>query len=86
MVPGGARGNYASYGERIDLPEGYVRDLMCDPQTSGGLLVAVAPEHAKGVEQLLSSRGMPSQAIGRMLSAEERDLDEITVTYRATVD
>ena len=86
MVPGGARRNYASYGERIDLPEGYVRDLMCDPQTSGGLLVAVAPEHAKGVEQLLSSRGMPSQAIGRMLSAEERELDEITVTYRATVD
>src|SRR5690606_177407 len=43
-VPGGTGRNYESYGERI-APIGQDRiNLLCDPQTSGGLLVAVAPE------------------------------------------
>jgi len=83
MVPGGARRNYASYGQHLDLPEGYLRDLLCDPQTSGGLLVAVAPEHADAVAALLYDRGLPSRPVGRMKSAEESQDDSApTVTYR----
>lgn len=41
-VPGGTLRNFDSYGERIaPLPE-VQKLLLCDPQTSGGLLVAVA--------------------------------------------
>ena len=65
-VPGGARRNYASYGSRIEVPEGFTRDLMCDPQTSGGLLVSVAPESAAAVSSLLQSQGLPHQPLGRM--------------------
>ena len=83
MVPGGARRNYASYGKHLDLPEGYLRDLLCDPQTSGGLLVAVAPEHADGVANLLAERGMPSAPVGRMLASDEAAGSGATVTYRS---
>lgn len=43
-VPGGTQRNFDSYGDRIAPISDAQRDLLCDPQTSGGLLVAVAPE------------------------------------------
>ena len=82
MVPGGARRNFASYGEHLDLPEGYLRDLLCDPQTSGGLLVAVAPDQAHEVQALLANHGMPSTPVGRMLQKDEVLADRVTVAYR----
>ena len=69
-VPGGARRNYASYGSRIDVPEGYTRDLMCDPQTSGGLLVSVCPDCADQVAQVLKEGGMPHEPVGVMRASE----------------
>ena len=82
MVPGGARRNVASYGEHLDLPEGYLRDLLCDPQTSGGLLVAVAPDHAQEVQVLLAKHGMPDAPVGRMLLENEVLAGGVTVAYR----
>jgi selenide,water dikinase len=56
----GASGrNWASYGQDVHadtLPD-WRRDLLCDPQTSGGLLIAVAPEHAEAVMALARSQG-----------------------------
>lgn len=43
-VPGGTLRNFESYGDRIGTLTDAQRDLLCDPQTSGGLLVAVSPE------------------------------------------
>ncbi len=43
-VPGGTMRNFESYGDRIGALSDAQRDLLCDPQTSGGLLVAVSPE------------------------------------------
>ena len=44
-VPGGTRRNFASYGGHLDWEgvDAFVRDVVCDPQTSGGLLVSVDP-------------------------------------------
>ncbi|MNG27220.1 Selenide, water dikinase [compost metagenome] len=36
--------NFDSYGEKIAPISDAQRDLLCDPQTSGGLLIAVTPE------------------------------------------
>ena len=63
-VPGGTKRNWASYGHRIAPVEGFARDILCDPQTSGGLLVAVAPEAALEVEAVLAAAGLPSAAVG----------------------
>ena len=51
--------------------------IICDPQTSGGLLIAVDPEYAGEVEDLLSRHGLESQSIGMM---ENRSKTLVRVT------
>ncbi len=68
-VPGGARRNWASYSDRVESPEGFTRDLLCDPQTSGGLLVSASPAAAPDVATLLAAAGLPHRPIGRMTAA-----------------
>ena len=43
-TPGGTDRNYESYGKKIGSLTDVQRALLCDPQTSGGLLVAVTPQ------------------------------------------
>jgi selenide,water dikinase len=57
---GASKRNWASYGEAVELPAGlpvWQRDLLCDPQTSGGLLIACAPEALPDVLDLVRRRG-----------------------------
>ena len=65
----GASGrNWASYGACVRGADGLAewrRDLLCDPQTSGGLLIAAGPEAARSVLNLLQSRGFAAAAVGR---------------------
>ena len=63
------RRNFASYGAHLDLPEGFKRDLLCDPQTSGGLLVSVDPCSADEVSNVLNEAGLPSNVIGQIVEA-----------------
>ncbi|MBS0409277.1 MAG: selenide, water dikinase SelD [Proteobacteria bacterium] len=67
---GAAVRNWASYGEAVNLPPGFEdwrRDLLCDPQTSGGLLIAAAPEAAEAVLSLARAQGFGRAAIvGRL--------------------
>jgi selenide,water dikinase len=63
---GAAGRNWASYGQEVKLPADsgdWRRDLMCDPQTSGGLLVAVAPEGVAKVLDLLRVSGFDRAAV-----------------------
>ena len=56
--PGGARRNWESYGEHADLGHEEQRHVLSDPQTSGGLLVAVAPAALAEVTALLQQQGL----------------------------
>jgi selenide, water dikinase len=49
--PGGTARNFESYGHKISPLSDEQRNILCDPQTSGGLLIAVAPQ---GREEFLS--------------------------------
>ena len=40
-IPGGTRRNWKSYGHKVNAISERTLSLLCDPQTSGGLLVAV---------------------------------------------
>jgi selenide,water dikinase len=63
---GAAGRNWASYGGEVALAPGiadWKRDLMCDPQTSGGLLVAVAPDGVAKVLQLFRAAGFDRTAV-----------------------
>lgn len=68
---GASSRNWESYGAAVrlfdDLPE-WRRDLLTDPQTSGGLLIAVAEESASLILELVRSRGFEGAAVvGRLL-------------------
>ena len=57
---GASKRNWASYGHEVDLPErlnDWRRNLLCDPQTSGGLLIACAPDTEAQLLGLLHLRG-----------------------------
>jgi len=70
-VPGGTGRNFDSYGQRI-APLGQDRiDLLCDPQTSGGLLVAVAPGAEDEFLAAAAQSGLALEPIGELV--ERRD-------------
>ncbi len=73
-IPGGTRRNQASYGADLDT-EGvsdFDRDLLCDPQTSGGLLISAAPSVKSEVEGVLEQAGCFAQPVGEVLSGKGR--------------
>lgn len=63
-IPGGTFRNWDSYGQHIRLTDPNTRNILCDPQTSGGLLIAVDPKGCDEVEQLLRSHQLPYTSIG----------------------
>lgn len=67
---GAAVRNWASYGDAVATPDGLTdwrRDLLCDPQTSGGLLIAVGPEAAEQALELCKSHGfLRASFVGRL--------------------
>jgi selenide,water dikinase len=68
FVTGASHRNWASYGNEVRLPAGYAewrRHLLTDPQTSGGLLIACAPERADAIARSIREAGYPAaQVIG----------------------
>jgi selenide,water dikinase len=65
-VTGASTRNWDSYGDSILLPEGlalWQRQLLTDPQTSGGLLVACAPDRAERILGRIVEAGYPSARI-----------------------
>jgi selenide, water dikinase len=57
-IPGGTNRNWDSYGTHVQLADEKQKDVLCDPQTSGGLLVAVKPAARKEFEELLRTEGL----------------------------
>jgi len=72
-IPGGSGRNYASYRELISELTEQQQQIVCDPQTSGGLLVAVSPHACREVEALLAQQGLYNRSIGQLVSNEQQD-------------
>jgi selenide, water dikinase len=66
FVTGASHRNWSSYGSDVtvpaEIPE-WRRHLLTDPQTSGGLLVAVAPERSAAALATIRASGCPFAAI-----------------------
>lgn len=67
-VPGGTKRNWASYGHHIQELDDPTKFLLCDPQTSGGLLVAVDPAQQAAFEALWTKLdlGIEARPIGKL--------------------
>ncbi|MEO6914597.1 MAG: selenide, water dikinase SelD, partial [Chitinophagaceae bacterium] len=59
-VPGGTQRNWSSYGHKVSVLTDEQRDVLADPQTSGGLLVAVSEDGVEEFEALLKREGLAS--------------------------
>ncbi len=68
-VPGGTERNFASYGHLMGDMSREVRNLLCDPQTSGGLLLAVTPDAEDDVKATAAEFGIDLTAIGELVEA-----------------
>jgi selenide,water dikinase len=60
-IPGGTLRNWASYGQKIKRATETQQQILADPQTSGGLLIAVTPDARGEVERLLQSQNLPAE-------------------------
>lgn len=67
LIPEGSRRNLAAYRGRIEggLSEEELL-LLCDAQTSGGLLIAIPPDRASELEKGFASRGVVFWHIGEL--------------------
>jgi selenide,water dikinase len=62
-IPGGTGRNWASYGHKVKSITDRQKHILADPQTSGGLLVAVEPDKCQEFEQVLRENGIPEKNI-----------------------
>ncbi len=63
-IPGGTHRNWGSYGHKLNLPEAEQRNILCDAQTSGGLLIAVSDDCVKQVEEILKQQNLIAHSFG----------------------
>ena len=61
-IPGGTNRNWDSYGHKIGEITERQKHILADPQTSGGLLVAVEPKHSAEFEALLRENEIPEES------------------------
>lgn len=73
-IPGGTHRNWDSYGEKIGAITDFQKAVLADPQTSGGLLVAVHENAVDDVIQILKANGLEKfiTPIGRLKLQEEK--------------
>lgn len=74
LLPAGAYENRRFLEGRVVFGEGVPRalqDVLFDPQTSGGLLVAAEPERAGKMAEEMRAAGVPAAVVGRVLPAKE---------------
>ncbi len=64
--PGGAKRNFESYGHMLGDMTVQQRQILCDPQTSGGLLVAVDPQGEVDFLAICTEAGLHLQSIGHL--------------------
>ncbi|MBI3139956.1 MAG: selenide, water dikinase SelD [Sphingobacteriales bacterium] len=78
VFPDGTTRNWSSYGEKVKFEKGVpvaeAFKLLPDPQTNGGLLIAVAEEAQQEVVALLEKNGLTgfTSPIGRITAANEK--------------
>ncbi|WP_178862799.1 selenide, water dikinase SelD [Thiomicrorhabdus cannonii] len=82
-TPGGTGRNFDSYGHKVaftaETPHFETQKMiLCDPQTSGGLLAAVRPDAVADFKAIAAQFGLQLESIGRTLpSADATPLVEV---------
>ena len=70
-IPGGTHRNWDSYGHQISALTPEQKALLCDPQTSGGLLVMVEAAHESEFTAFAQEKGFALEAFGETVPRRE---------------
>jgi selenide,water dikinase len=73
LVPAGAYANREHVADDLAVSSGIGEretDVLCDPQTSGGLLIAVAPESERALLSALTDRNVNAAVVGRVQNGQ----------------
>ena len=65
-IPGGTVRNFQSYGHKVSPLTDEQKHWLCDPQTSGGLLVCVAPGGEAAVQAVFAQYGLQLESFGEL--------------------
>ncbi|MFN0216462.1 MAG: selenide, water dikinase SelD [Saprospiraceae bacterium] len=76
-VPGGTLRNWDSYGHKIAGANDYQRNILADPQTSGGLLVAIQAGYEADFESFAAAKGFELKPFG-VITARDKALVKVT--------
>ena len=71
-IPGGTHRNWESYGEHIQLKADDQKLILCDPQTSGGLLIAVEDFAIDELMILLKKNNIETEVFGKMVEKSDK--------------
>jgi selenide,water dikinase len=66
-IPGGTNRNWDSYGSKVHPLPYEQMALLADPQTSGGLLMAVDAQHTGEFEQAMRAQGYQLTSFGKLV-------------------
>ena len=77
-IPGGTKRNWDSYGNKIAFTDSSLQsesmNILADPQTNGGLLIAVSKEGEKEVKSILEKHSLYNTVIGKILPAKGKSV------------
>ena len=77
LLTAAAQRNRNHVAERVSFSK-YIpfamEELLFDPQTSGGLLMAAAPDEAEKLEQELQNAGLPARIVGTITEPGEVEI------------
>lgn len=73
-IPGGTNRNWDSYGHKISLTDEQQKLILADPQTSGGLLVAVEAGFEEKFINLCSQHDLQLESFGIITAQKEKSI------------
>ena len=73
-IPGGTHRNFDSYGHKAQAITEEQKQILCDPQTSGGLLVAIDPEAEADFFEIAAGYDLELNCIGDLVEQEGETL------------
>ncbi len=76
-IPGGAKKNFRSYGSKISEMTQQQREILCDAQTSGGLLIMVEEHALDNFKAMTKQNNLHLETIGKTTSKGDNIVEVI---------
>lgn len=74
LIPAGAYDNRRFLQDDVVFAAGVeqeLQDILCDPQTSGGLLIPVKPEQTGSLLENMQKKGVSAVAVGKVIAPQD---------------